>query len=89
MASKKSIKELFTLLEESINVELTNDERYKEAICRRNTKSELIETCFSKDEFDILQEYLEIKNEIESIQMEKAFESGFSIAFQLILDSLR
>lgn len=89
MVSKKSIKELFALLEESINKDLVNDDEYKEVIYRRNMKSDLIETSFSKDEFDLLQEYLEIESEISSIQMEKAFIGGFSFAFQLVLDSLR
>lgn len=89
MVSKKSIKELFALLEESINKDLVNDEEYKEAISRRDIKSDLIETTYSKDEFDLLQEYLEIESKISSIQMEKAFIGGFSFAFQLVLDSLR
>ena len=89
MVSKESIKELFALLEESINEDLVNDDEYKEAIYRRKMKSDLIETSYSKDEFDLLQEYLEIENEISSIEMEKAFIGGFSFAFQLVLDSLR
>lgn len=89
MNSKKSIKELFALLEESINENLVNDDEYKEAIYRRNMKSNLIKTAYSKYEFDLLQEYLEIESEISSMQMEKAFIDGFSFAFQLVLDSLR
>ena len=88
MVEKKSIKDLFALLEESINKDIANDEEYKEAIYRRDIKLDLIEKSYSKEEFDLLQEYIEIKNELGSIQMEKAFISGFSFSIQLILDSL-
>ena len=89
MVEKKSIKDLFALLEESINEDIANDEEYKEAIYRRDIKLDLIEKSYSKEEFDLLQEYIEIKNELGSIQMEKAFISGFSFAIQLIMDSLQ
>ena len=88
MVEKKSIKDLFALLEESINEDIANDEEYKEAIYRRDIKLDLIEKSYSKEEFDLLREYIEIKNELGSIQVEKAFISGFSFAIQLIMDSL-
>ena len=89
MGEKKSIQELFTLLEESINNSILKNEKYKESISRRDKKSDLIETCFTKEESEILEEYLEIENEISIVKMEEAFVSGFSLAFQLIIDSLR
>ena len=89
MVDKKSVRELFNVIEEKFNFELVENEKYKEVINRRRNKADLIENSISKQDFDLLQEYLEIENEVSSIEMEEAFVKGFSTAFQLIIDSLQ
>lgn len=88
MVDKKSVRELFKAIEEQFNFELVEVDKYKEIVNRRKNKSDLIENSISKQDFDLLQEYLEIENEASSIEMEEAFVKGFSTAYQLLIDSL-
>lgn len=88
MVDKKSVRELFKAIEEQFNFDLVELDRYKEVVNRRRNKSDLIENSISKQDFDLLQEYLEIENEASSIEMEEAFVKGFSTAYQLLIDSL-
>ena len=88
MADKKSVRELFKTIEEQFNFDLVELDKYKEVVNRRRNKSDLIENSVSKQDFDLIQEYLEIENEASSIEMEEAFVKGFSTAYQLLIDSL-
>lgn len=89
MVDKKSVRELFKAIEEQFNIELVEVDKYKEVVSRRRNKAELIENSVSKQDFDLIQEYLEIENEASSIEMEEAFVKGFSTAYQLLIDSLQ
>ncbi len=89
MVDKKSVRELFKAIEESFNFELVENGRYKEATNRRKNKIDAIQNSVSKQDFDLLQEYIEIENEVSSIEMEEVFVKGFSVAMQLIVDSLQ
>lgn len=89
MVDKKAIRELFRAIEENFNFELVEDGNYKEAVNRRKAKLNFIQNSVSKQDFDLLQEYIEIENEVSAIEMEEVFVKGFSIAFQLIIDSLQ
>lgn len=88
MVDKKSVRELFKAIEEQFNFDLVELDRYKEVVNRRRDKSNLIENSVSKQDFDLIQEYLEIENEATSIEIEEAFVKGFSTAYQLLIDSL-
>ena len=88
MVDKKSVRELFKAIEEQFNFDLVELDKYKEVVNRRRNKSDLIESSVSKQDFDLIQEYLEIENEAPSIEMEEAFVRGFSTAYQLLIDSL-
>lgn len=88
MVDKKSVRELFKAIEEQFNFDLVELDKYKEVVNRRRDKSNLIENSVSKQDFDLIQEYLEIENEATSIEMEEAFVKGFSTAYQLLIDSL-
>lgn len=88
MVDKKSVRELFKAIEEQFNFDLVELDRYKEVVNRRRNKSDLIKNSVSKQDFDLIQEYLEIENEASSIEMEEAFVRGFSTAYQLLIDSL-
>lgn len=88
MVDKKSVRELFKAIEEQFNFDLVETDKYKDVVNRRRSKSNLIENSVSKQDFDLIQEYLEIENEASSIEMEEAFVRGFSTAYQLLIDSL-
>ncbi len=89
MVDKKSVRELFKAIEEQFNIELVEVDKYKEVVSRRRNKADLIENSVSKQDFELIQEYLEIENEASSIEMEEAFVKGFSTAYQLLIDSLQ
>ena len=63
MVDKKSVRELFNAIEEQFNIDLIQLDKYKEVVSRRRNKSNLIENSVSKQDFDLIQEYLEIENE--------------------------
>lgn len=86
---KKAIRELYKGIEEDLSVELTNNKKYKEIVNRRRNKEEVIRTDLSNSEFELIQEYIEIENEASAVEMEEAFVKGFSIAYLLLIDSLR
>lgn len=89
MVDKKSVRELFKSIEEQFNFELVELDSYKEVVNRRKNKSNLIENSFNEQDYDLIQEYFEIENEVASIEMEEAFVKGFSTAYQLLIDSLQ
>ena len=89
MVDKKSVRELFKAIEEQFNIELVEVDKYKEVASRRRNKADLIGNSVSKQDFELIQEYLEIENEASSIEMEEAFVKGFSTAYQLLIDSLQ
>ena len=88
MVDKKSVRELFKALEEQFNFDLVELDRYKEVTRKKKKQSEIIENELSKQDFDLVQEYLELDNEVSSVEMEEAFVKGFSTAYQLLIDSL-
>ena len=88
MVDKKSVRELFKAMEEQFNFDLVELDRYKEVTGRKKKQSEIIENELSKQDFDLVQEYLELDNEVSSVEMEDAFVKGFSTAYQLLIDSL-
>lgn len=89
MVDKKVIRELFRAVEEKFNFELVKCEKYKEVVKRRRNKADFIEKNISEEDFELLQEYIEIENEVTAIELEEAFVKGFSTAVQLIRESLQ
>lgn len=89
MKDKKAIRKLYSSLEEEFSQEFISLESYKEVAARRNEKEDVLKNCVSQEDFELVQEFVEIKNEITSLEVEEAFIKGFSTASQLFIDSLR
>lgn len=89
MKNKKSIRELYLTVETGLNDELVLMDSYKEIINRRNEKEELLEEQLTEINFKLFQEYVDIESEMQGLEMEEAFIRGFSIAYQLFVDSLQ
>lgn len=85
----EAVRELYKMVEEKFNAELIKTDAYQEVCTRRKQKRELLETCLGKEEYAILKEYLDVYNEVVSVEMEEAFVKGFTLANQLLIDSLR
>lgn len=89
MKNKKSIRELYLSVETELNDNLVLMDSYKEIVNRRNEKEELLEYQLTETNFKLFQEYVDIESEMQGLEMEEAFISGFSIAYQLFVDSLQ
>lgn len=86
---KISIRELFATIDEDLSSEVIKKEKYKEAKNREYTKKAMLKSCLSEENLTLVEEYSEIKSELATIEIEEAFVKGFSIAYQLLIDSLR
>jgi len=86
---KVSIRELFKKIEENISSEVIENENYKEVKKREITEREMLESCLCREDLDLVEEYIEIQNEIATVEVEEAFVKGFSMAYQLLIDSIR
>lgn len=89
MKDKKSIRELYLSVETKLNDDLVLMDSYKEIVNRRNEKEEFLENQLTETNFKLFQEYVDIESEMQGLEMEEAFIRGFSIAYQLFVDSLQ
>lgn len=89
MKNKKAVRKLYSSIEEEFSKEFVSLESYKEVAARRNKKEDVLKNSVSEEDFELIEEFVEIKNEITSLEVEEAFIKGFSIAYQLLIDSIR
>ncbi len=89
MKNKKSIRELYLSVETQLNDNLVLMDSYKEIVNRRNEKEILLENQLTQNDFKLFQEYVDIESEMQGLEMEESFIRGFSIAYQLFVDSLQ
>ena len=89
MKNKKSIRELYLSVETQLNDNLVLMDSYKEIVNRRNEKEILLENQLTQNDFKLFQEYVDIEIEMQGLEMEEYFIRGFSIAYQLFVDSLQ
>lgn len=89
MKNKKSIRNLYLSVETGLNDDLVLMDSYREIVNRRNEKEELLEKQLTEINFKLFQEYVDIESEMQGLEMEEAFIRGFSIAYQLFVDSLQ
>ena len=89
MKDREEIRKLYLSIEEEFNCELILLDSYKEIINRVNREEELLETCLNKNDFKLFENYIETENEMTALIMEESFVKGFSVAYKLLIDSLR
>lgn len=89
MKDKQEIRKLYLSIEEEFNHELTLLDSYKEISNRVNEKEKLLETCLNRNDYKLFEDYAETEIETTALIMEEAFIKGFSIAYKLLIDSLR
>lgn len=89
MKDKKEIRKLYLSIEEEFNCELILLDSYKEIMSRINREEELLETCLNKNDYKLFENYMETENEMTALIMEESFIKGFSVAYKLLIDSLR
>lgn len=89
MKNKKSIRELYLSVETQLNDNLVLMDSYKEIVNRRNEKEELLEKQLTQNNFKIFQEYVDIESEMQGLEMEESFIRGFSIVYQLFVESFQ
>lgn len=89
MKDREEIRKLYLSIEEEFNCELILLDSYKEIMSRVNKVEELLETCLNKNDYKIFENYMEIENEMTALIMEESFVKGFSVAYKLLIGSLR
>lgn len=89
MKDKEEIRKLYLSIEEEFNCELILLDSYKEIMSRVNREEELLETCLNKNDYKMFENYMEIENEMTALVMEESFVKGFSVAYKLLIDSLK
>lgn len=89
MKDREEIRKLYLSIEEEFNCELILLDSYKEIMSRVNREEELLETCLNKNDYKMFENYMEIENEMTALIMEESFVKGFSVAYKLLIDSLR
>ncbi len=89
MKDREEIRKLYLSIEEEFNCELILLDSYKEIMSRVNKEEELLETCLNKNDYKMFENYMEIENEMTALIMEESFVKGFSVAYKLLIDSLR
>lgn len=88
MKDKKEIRKIYLSIEENFNNELVELDSYKEISNRVKEKEELLETYLTRNDFELFEEYLDIKVETTNLIMEESFIKWFSMAYKLLVDSL-
>lgn len=89
MKDREEIRKLYLSIEEEFNCELILLDSYKEIMSRVNREEELLETCLNKNDYKMFENYMEIENEMTALVMEESFVKGFSVAYKLLIDSLK
>lgn len=88
MKNKNSIKKLYLSLEQELNKDIASLEAYNALTKHREKKEKILERIITKKNTKIFDEYITIESEIEALEMQEAFIKGFSVAYQLLIDSL-
>lgn len=88
MKDKKEIRKIYLSIEENFNNELVELDSYKEISNRVKEKEDLLETCLTRNDFELFEEYLDTEVESTNLVMEESFIKGFSMAYKLLIDSL-
>lgn len=89
MKDREEIRKLYLSIEEEFNCELMLLDSYREIMGRVKMEEELLETCLNKNDYKMFENYMEIENEMTALIMEESFVKGFSVAYKLLIDSLR
>lgn len=89
MKDREEIRKLYLSIEEEFNCELILLDSYREIMGRVKMEEELLETCLNKNDYKMFENYMEIENEMTALIMEESFVKGFSVAYKLLIDSLR
>ena len=89
MRNKKSIRNLYSALEETLDQEVAQTDGYKEILSKRGEASEIIENSLDDKDKEMIDQYVAAQNEMESFETEEYFVKGFSMACQLFFDALR
>lgn len=85
---KKSIRELYNLMQSKFSDEIIKEEKYKEIQNRYDIASEILETSLTKDEFSLHEDVLDLYTELLEFEVEEGFVKGFSLSNQLRDDSI-
>lgn len=88
MKNKNSIKIIYLNSEKELNNYIFSLNSYQNLVNQRAKVEKELEKLIDKNTYKIFDNYITIESEIEVLEMQEAFIKGFSVAYQLLIDSL-
>lgn len=88
MKDKKTIKKLYSLIQEDLSKEIIKTERYKEISKESNELYEQLKNKITEDEYDLFSDFVDKYTEQMVVEIEEYFVEGFSMANQFRDESL-
>ena len=88
MEDKKTIKKLYSLIQEDLSKEIIKTERYKEISKESNELYEQLKNKITEDEYDLFSDFVDKYTEQMVVEIEEYFVEGFSMANQFRDESL-
>lgn len=88
LKDKKTIKKLYSLIQEDLSKEIIKTERYKEISKESNELYEQLKNKITEDEYDLFSDFVDKYTEQMVVEIEEYFVEGFSMANQFRDESL-
>ena len=88
MKNKKSIRELYRLIQEDFTREITKTDKYKNASEKSYDLYNKVKNTMTDEEYDLFGDFVDSYTDQMVIEIEEYFVKGFSMANKLRDDSL-
>lgn len=88
MKNKKSIRELYRLIQEDFTREITKTNKYKNASKKSYDLYNQVKNTMTNEEYDLFGDFVDSYTDQMVIEIEEYFVKGFSMANKLRDDSL-
>ena len=86
MNNKKEIRKLYKLIEEDVLKSITYSKNYRYLSRSLLNQEALLSNSLGKSKSDILEKYVDLENDMSSLETEEAFVYGFTLASRLFID---
>lgn len=88
MKDKKTIKKLYSMIQEDFSREIVKTERYKEISQKSNELYEKLKDRMTEEDYDLFSDFVDRYTDQMVVEIEEYFVEGFSMANQFRDESL-
>lgn len=88
MKDKKTIKKLYSMIQEDLSREIVKTERYKEISKKSNELYEKLKDKMTEEDYDLFSDFVDRYTDQMVVEIEEYFVEGFSMANQFRDESL-